>query len=335
MKILIYSDVHWCEYSSILRKTSYPYSTRLCNLIDSVNWAETVARNSKVDLVICLGDFFDKSTLNPVEITALNEISWYNDCQHIMLVGNHEMWSNDLQLSSAHIFDLIPIWTVIDSPSIFSLGEEKKVLFLPYILEDSREPISSYCGSEHCDIIFSHNDLQGIQMGGIISKQGFELEDIENHCDICFNGHLHNGLKISNKIINVGNLTGQNFSEDATKYTHGLYIYDTITKEYDYFENPYAYNFYKVEYPDMPIFKKQAVVSYKCPAKKEPEIRALFEADNRIDTFKIILARETVELDEEALPDLSVDHLEEFKNYILTTIGSDEVVQQELYEVCK
>ena len=77
MKILIYSDVHWSEYSSILRGNNYPYTNRLCNLINSVNWAEEQAETYRVDYVVNLGDFFDKPTLSPIEITALNEIKWY------------------------------------------------------------------------------------------------------------------------------------------------------------------------------------------------------------------------------------------------------------------
>lgn len=341
MKVLIYSDVHWSEYSSILRSNHYPYTNRLCNLIKSVNWAEEQARNNKVDYVVNLGDFFDKPALSPLEITALQEIKWYGECEHYVLVGNHEMWTQDLKISSAHLFELFPKlnWTVVDELSIYQLPDDTFVGFLPYTLEQGREEVEEKLSTLKTDpenlTLFSHNDLKGIQMGNIISKQGFSIETLESSCRVCFNGHLHNGMKVSNKIINVGNLTGQNFSEDATRYTHGVYLYDTKTGEYQFIENPYAYNFYKVEYPDMPIFKKQAVVSYKCPAKKEPEIRTLFEGDGRIDTFKIILARETVTLDEEVLPDLSVDHLEEFKNYILSTVGNDEVVQQELYEVCK
>lgn len=341
MKILIYSDVHWSEYSSILRGNNHPYTNRLCNLINSVNWAEEQAKTYEVDYVVNLGDFFDKPTLSPIEITALNEIKWYDSCEHYVLVGNHEMWSHDLKVSSAHLFELLPKsrWTVIDEYAVYQLADKTFIGFIPYTLEPYVEEVEKKLEdidvSSEDLILFSHNDLKGVQMGGIISNQGFSVETLDNNCRICFNGHLHNGMKVSDKVINVGNLTGQNFGEDATKYAHGVYLYDTQTNEYQFIENPYAYNFYKVEYPDMPIFKKQSVVSYKCPAKKEPEIRALFEADDRIDTFKIILARETTALDEEVLPDLSVDHLEEFKNYILSTIGNDEVVQQELYEVCK
>ena len=43
MRVLIYGDVHWSQYSSILRSRDTYYSTRLDNLIRSVNWAEEQA----------------------------------------------------------------------------------------------------------------------------------------------------------------------------------------------------------------------------------------------------------------------------------------------------
>ena len=40
MKIGVIGDVHWSSYSSIVRSTGDVYSTRLENLIQSINWSE-------------------------------------------------------------------------------------------------------------------------------------------------------------------------------------------------------------------------------------------------------------------------------------------------------
>ena len=71
MKILIVGDVHWSTYSSIVRSRGKKYSTRLENLINSVNWAERIADEENCDRIIYLGDFFDKADLTAEEITAL------------------------------------------------------------------------------------------------------------------------------------------------------------------------------------------------------------------------------------------------------------------------
>ena len=90
MKIGIIGDIHFSEYSSILRGRGQYFSQRLENCVTSINWAEEMT--SDCDQVVYLGDFFDKPSLNAEEITALNSIQW-NDRYHRFLVGNHETFS--------------------------------------------------------------------------------------------------------------------------------------------------------------------------------------------------------------------------------------------------
>ena len=47
MKICCFGDTHWSEYSSILRSMGEKYSTRLENLIKSVNWVFDIALENK------------------------------------------------------------------------------------------------------------------------------------------------------------------------------------------------------------------------------------------------------------------------------------------------
>ena len=103
MKIGIIGYIHFSEYSYILRTAGRKYSTRLENCIESINWAEEVT--SDCYMTIYLGDFFDKSSLNASELTALSEIEW-NKTQHYFLVGNHELGINDLTISSAHVLNI-------------------------------------------------------------------------------------------------------------------------------------------------------------------------------------------------------------------------------------
>jgi len=57
MKIGLYTDVHYGQYSSILRMRGSKYSKRLENCIDSINWAEKLFEEQGCSRVICLGDF--------------------------------------------------------------------------------------------------------------------------------------------------------------------------------------------------------------------------------------------------------------------------------------
>lgn len=337
MKIFVYSDCHWSSSSSILRGHGEKYSLRLENLILSVNWAEKMSKKVGANLVVCCGDFFDKSSLNSEEISALSEIEWNTDAQHVMLVGNHEMWNNGVEISSSNIFKMLQFF-VADNPytELKSFGE---ICFIPYTEENDIKKIVAreYSGKR---IIFSHNDICGIQMGKFISKNGFDLKDIESCCDLYVNGHLHNGEIIGNKIINIGNLTGQNFSEDATKYKHCALVIDTDTFEYEEIENPNALNFYKVRYENLygnlNSFKN-GVLTVLCREEDVEKCRELLSDKNNIVSYKILLDRgkKTNSAAQQLNKLQRVDHIEQFKEYIVSELGDSDVIKQELLEVCR
>lgn len=333
MKILIYSDNHWCKYSSIVRSRGQKYSTRLENQIDSINWAEEVATNFECDYVFMLGDFFDSQQLDSEELTALKDIHWSNK-EHFILCGNHELGLNNLAFSSAHLFELKNALHTIDKPESM-IFNNVEICFLPYILESVREPINKYFGEKKLPrIIVSHNDLKGVQMGAFLSQTGFEISDIQANCDLFINGHLHNGAKVADKVINIGNLTGQNFGEDAFRYTHEIFILDTETMKIDVYENPYAFNFYKLDSTNylLPL-KNNAVVTVKCTIDKLEEMKERFKG--AVASRFIIEQTESDEAEEFKQEELAVDHLQKFKEFILETMGTGEEVLQELSEVTK
>lgn len=327
MKIGIIGDIHFSEYSSILRSRGYKFSTRLENCIESINWAEN--ETCKCDLVVYLGDFFDKSNLNAEEITALNYVS-FNDVPHKFLVGNHEMGINSLIFSSAHIFGTFESSSVISEPSIFEC-DDVELCYLPYMLEEDRKPLKEIFKKDksHKRIIFSHNDISGIQMGQFISKSGFTIKEIESNCDYFFNGHLHNGAPVTDKIINVGNLTGQNFSEDGFKYTHNIFIFDTDTMSYEVHRNPFAINFYKIDSLDDIEKTSGGVVTIKVKQEDVDKAKELIEKYQPV-AHRLIIdynSSKTSEVDEKSL---SVDHLAEFIKFIHTRL--DGQVDPDLLE---
>ena len=129
-----------------------------------------------------------------------------------------------------------------------------------------------------------------------VSKDGFSIEEIENNCDLYLNGHLHNGGKVTNKIINVGNLTGQNFSEDAFRYDHSVIVLDTDNLSCAVYENPYAFNFYKLDFTDENSdidyinttsmkMKNNCVCTIKCNEDDLDYLRKRFDPNCRDDVI--------------------------------------------------
>ena len=340
MRYLVFGDVHWSTYSSIIRSNGDKYSTRLEYLINTLNWIESLAKEHYCNAIVGLGDFFDRCDLTSQEISALSEIKWSSNIPHYLLVGNHEMGNSDLSISSSHIFKLLPEFELITSPTCHNTSDAE-IIFLPYILEADRLPLKEYIPTNRTKqrVIFSHNDISGIQMGKFISQSGFSINEIEDNCDLFINGHLHNHSSIGDKIINLGNISGQNFGEDAFTYPHQVMILDTGSRELNYYENPYAFNFYKLdvtEYDNPTILnliaqlKNNSIITIKCKDIQKDYINDIIKHHKNIIEHRLIVDfTQKVEYNNECKP-IDVDHLSKFVEYIQQNLGESDIITSEL-----
>lgn len=340
-----YTDVHWSQNSSIVRSRGEKYSARLENLIKSVNWAEKLAFDTGCSAVICGGDFFDSSELNCEEISALKEVEWA-PISHVFITGNHESTVKSLEFSTTEIFSLCPNSIVMHTPQQYFIDGTNGVefCFLPYITEDDREPIHNYFGGKESKrIIFSHNDLKDVQYGQFISTEGFSVSDIEESCDLFINGHIHHCSCITEKIINGGNLTGQNFTEDATKFEHCALIIDTDTLRVQFYKNPHAFNFYKLSathLDDEVDFKlliraldPNAVSTIKVKADKLEMVKKVLEEfpKEKIGEYRLLVEHDSTHIDSTSVEELHTDdHLKQFEQYVSTHIGDSDIIREEL-----
>lgn len=336
MKILVYTDVHWCSISSIVTQRGKKYSVRLDHLIDSMNWVESL----DCDLVVCLGDFFDKPNLNAEEISALKEIKW-NDKEHYFLVGNHDSNVSDLSFTSAYALSMKNYHIVTES-QVHTFGESQ-ILLLPYITEDNRQPLESYWQNKKDEnknqIIFSHNDIKGVQYGKFLSETGFSLDEIDEECSLFVNGHIHNFGYVSDNALNLGNLCGQNFNEDATKYNHYAMIFDTDTLDVEFVENPYALNFYKyIITKDKDIvncfneIKNNSVISFKCEEKLLDKLNeTLYNNKDRIVKSRVNLSFSNDETQSAQISQLATtNYITQFCNYVLENLDNSTLLKEEL-----
>lgn len=344
MRIAVCGDVHWSKYSSICRSRGEYYSKRLENLINTINWVEETAMQNGCSRIVYLGDYFDKSSLDAEEISALSEIKWRID-ERVYIVGNHEIGTHNASFNTTDIFSLLPSAKIINETTIEDIGKFELV-YLPYILESDRTPlISTIVDSQKTKtrIIFSHNDIAGIQLGGFVSTTGYSIEEIEANCDCFINGHLHNGCDITAKIKNLGNITGQNFSEDASNYAHKMLIIDTDAGTFTYFENPYAYNFYKLNFSTNTLddikqkllhCKNNSVISLTSDYSSTEIISIIDEINamypNKIVERKIITNAKTT-VDSDITVELSkINHIEKFNEFVLEQLGESDIVKHEL-----
>lgn len=342
MKILLFADLHMCPRASIISKWGTKYPSRLENCIESVNWLERQAEELDCEYIVNLGDFFDKPDLTSETITACKEIKW-SEIMHYSLVGNHDASNTSLIFNSVNSITNKYHETVTE-PRVLSLID-CDICFLPYITECDRKPLTEYFKNLDPNkprVILSHNDISGIQLGPVVSKTGFSLEEIEANCTLFLNGHIHSGQVISPKIINLGNLTGKDFGEDASKHAHCIAILDTKDWSLTYIENPYAYNFYKIQIDDekdlarLAQLKNNAVLSIKCEQSLvEAAKQKISTLDNIVESRLIITKNYTESSVNAEELDLSVDHLARFIEYCKATIENSTILEEEIIEVCK
>lgn len=346
MKIAICGDIHISKTSSIIKSRGEKYSTRIENCLKSINWFEEVSRKKGCQMEIFLGDTFDKPQLSDEELTAIKDINW-NDIDKYFIVGNHESSVNGLEYNSVKALEGNHRYVISDQGYNFFPDHKDNVQIhlLPYIIESDRQPLKNYLNRyndvKH-HIIFSHNDIEGIQMGPVVSKIGFSIEEIENNCDLFINGHLHNGGKVGNKIINLGILTGQTLNEDASKYPHNIMILDTETLEYELIENPYAFNFYNIEINNINEFdklnglKNNAVLSIKCDIELLDKVKEKVEYLNNVIQYRVTTFRINKDIKEiDKVEDFSIDYLDKFKDFCMMSIDNKEILKEELSEVLK
>ena len=319
-RFAICGDIHWSTYSSIIRKRGRKYSQRLSQLIKSVNWFEKLSKEYKCDGEIFLGDTLDRPDLNAEELTALQDVKW-NKIQKYFIVGNHESNINTLEYSSAKYFESIDA-NVISTSTKLEITNDLDFYLIPYITTDKVLDLKDYIEKDkNRKIIFAHQDLAGIQYGKFISKSGFDVKDITKNCELFFNGHLHNSQIIKNKIILPGILCGQNFNEDAAKCAHYAYIltiHDDGTIEYEAFENPEAFNFYKLRFEKESDFKKldnlkdHAVVSIVCEEKLSSKLSKILKSYKNISESRVLLFYDYTKNVDNDISILADDYVKQF-----------------------
>ena len=349
MKILAVGDVHWAEKESLVQGMGKKYSKRLENLIASVNWCEQLAEGAEVDYVIYLGDFFHKSVLNAEEITSLRQINWSNK-PHLFLVGNHDASNSSLEFNAVNV--LCSVGEVVSAPKYLGDLFDCNILLIPYQTEDNLKPLKEYTNqidNSKKTVLFSHNSIKGIRYGKVQSSKGFDISDIEEHCDLFINGHLHNCgfVNTAETILNLGILSGLDFKEDALTYPHLVTVLDTSDLSLKFYKNPQAFNFFRYSVTtDKQLQKlvslitsefKYSVISITCSPDMrkaiETTLNQLMQEFDLHIIYKITTIYSPEETKSEVILNFKINHIEKFSEFILENLGDTDKVKNELKEI--
>ena len=304
-----------------------------------------MSKEKNCDLEVCLGDFCDRSDLTDEEISALREIKW-NDIKKYFVVGNHESSQHELTFTTMQAIDNGNI-SIINRPTGVVI-ENNTYYFIPYFIDSDRPSFKEMIDDMKVEsrgkkIVFSHNDIAGINYAGFISKSGFNKEEIESSCDLFLNGHLHNGQKISDKIYNLGSFSAHNFTNDSFNYKYGAWILDTDDMSLEFIENPFSLNFYKLniveerDLKQLSKIKNNSVWSIRYSTQLANELESELNKikEKLIVTPRMMAIRETANAAEIKIQDLRSNHLERLVTFCRQALTNSDILEAELAELCK
>lgn len=297
----IYADAHFSINSSILLGSKNSLKGRLGYLIDSFKWMYKVFDSNGVNLIVDLGDLADSYNLRAEEITAISEALSYGEKYskpEIHLLGNHERLSKEGKINSVNFVRNIENHYLIDEVTQYN-----DMTFIPYgIYEDE-----CFDDIDKTKYAFSHIDIFGADTGGWSLKSGLSPSYLMERFDLILNGHIHNGSwVVKDRILNVGSLSGQNFSSKIINWKPSVWILNTENKALSRIENPYSLNFYKesfdtladaIQFVDSLESGSRNIVQFTVPLDISDKLREYVDNSDNVLTSRMIVKTDESKLD--------------------------------------
>lgn len=317
-KIIVSSDYHLRFSSQFDKTTNNGISSRLEEIITSINWVSEIGLQKQCNTFISCGDAFDSAekllTKEGIIISnMLKEISaTYSNT--IFISGNHE------KLSADHsILDLFnPIIKVVSTPSFIDiLGA--RLFFLPYIRE-SEDFYSAIQEFKKFDVIgkkylFAHFwDFSVME----VDTEAIDLTKADlSMFDRVFTGHFHvPSSDINSKVIYVGTLLNKKFNETGPK---GCWLLDTDLNTVEFIINPHSPEFFNTT--DQNILNNSEFLD------KNAYYKVACDPENVLEISKLLSHTKGFELTSKQLHDSSTEKISllaaekknttSFKEYVL------------------
>lgn len=209
MKILIYSDIHLSDTSSIQRGRDDNLSNRLSSLIILRKEIQEIAKKYNVSMIIDGGDLMDSDIINSEELYGLSEFIKVNsEIEEYHLNGNHGL--SFKSLNSASIVSIANLHSYVDEVTVL-VKDSYDIIMIPYgYLDNFLSTKSDYLSNATKKIIISH---EVIMTSSLYDKNDYlgKLSKYDNL--LVFNGHIHKPEKFNNKVYNIGSSSGTGFGD--------------------------------------------------------------------------------------------------------------------------
>lgn len=191
--------------------------------------------------IINLGDTFDKrkslnvQTLQNSKRDILDKMSEY---QCYFITGNHDVFFNStLEINSTHaVLREYKNIRILDKPQTINV-EGLNICIIPWIVKDNEDETFRELENTQAVICMGHLEIEGFEYyKNSVCKHGYSPKIFSEKFIRTFSGHFHK-KSISSKISYLGSpyqTTWQEYEE-----VKGFHIFDTITFELEFVENPY------------------------------------------------------------------------------------------------
>lgn len=245
MKIALITDTHLGVRND--QPAFYPYFAK------SFAWFFKELDDRNIKCAIHLGDLLDRRKyLNYLTLSKLREDFLdpmaQRDIEFRIIPGNHDSYfKNTLLVNSIHELLTLryPNIHTCLKPTLIEVGGVP-IQLIPWICEDNYDESIDAITKSRADILFGHLELKGFQTNsGHVSETGLD-RDIFNRYDLVCTGHYHHRSRDSN-IIYIGAFTEQSWNDYNDP--RGFTIFDTETRELEFFPNPYSI-FNMISYDD-------------------------------------------------------------------------------------
>lgn len=254
MKIAILGDTHFGARSDSLAFHSYMekfYTKFFFPKLQELG----------IKRAIQLGDLFDRRKFINFNTLYQCKNYFFEPAQKLgiefdIFPGNHDTFYkttneiNSLQLLLGE-YDNI---NIIYDPTVVQYGNTD-IALIPWICPENEARCFEFIKSTKAQILMGHLELQGFEMyRGSYCEHGYDTKPFSKF-DLVFSGHYHTRSSRGN-IHYLGTpyeLTWSDWNDPR-----GFHIFDTDTRELEFFENPYKM-FHKLHYNDVGVEYEQVM----------------------------------------------------------------------------
>lgn len=308
MKVALITDTHFGA-----RSDSIPFDNFFRKFYMEKFWPEIDKQGIKT--IFHLGDCFDRRKyINYSTLKSCREYFFDQAKQRginlVMIVGNHDTFyknTNDVNSPGLLLKDYDNI-VAYSEPVDYNI-DGLSILLMPWICTDNYNECMEAIKITKSQVMFGHLEIAGFQMyKGHDNEEGFDPKLFEKFDMVC-SGHFHHRSSKGN-INYLGNpyeLTWADFEDPR-----GFHLFDTSTRELEFFENPYNI-FSKLYYDD------SKEIRYDVEDFENKHLKLIIV--NKTDFYKF---DQFIERVEKANP-LELKIIEDMSEFEAEALGNDDV----------